>query len=207
MVADIIYGHSVDLRRVRDIRELAGPCPRCGGTDRFAINVQKNVWNCRGCGKGGDAIGLEQFLTGHDFRSAVATLAGGTNGSSAEYQTRPSKSDKDVEAEAHAKQQSAKARHLHGLSRPAAYSVIASYLKTRGITTVTPAIRSLTKLSDFVSMLVAYGELGEPVTAVHMTLLKADGTGKADITPNKITIGSPAGRPLIIAPFSFRYAA
>lgn len=39
--------------------EHQGPCPRCGGTDRFAVNRKKGVWNCRGCGAGGrDGIGL-----------------------------------------------------------------------------------------------------------------------------------------------------
>lgn len=197
-VTDIIYAHGVDLRR-QGFHEFAGPCPHCGGDDRFAINSQKNVWNCRGCGKGGDAIALEQFISGCDFRAAVAALAGGTNGSSAEYRPRPPQSDIDIEAEEHARRQREKARHLHSLSRPATYSVVASYLKTRGVTIVPPAIRALTKLSDAVSMLVAYGELGEPVTAIHLTRLKADGTGKADIRPNKITIGAPAGRPLIVA--------
>lgn len=39
--------------------EYQGPCPRCGGKDRFAVNRKKSVWNCRGCGAGGrDGIGL-----------------------------------------------------------------------------------------------------------------------------------------------------
>ena len=36
-----------------------GPCPRCGGTDRFSINTHKKLWNCRGCNVGGDIIELE----------------------------------------------------------------------------------------------------------------------------------------------------
>jgi hypothetical protein len=32
-------------------QERVGPCPKCGGTDRFAINAAKQAWNCRGCGK------------------------------------------------------------------------------------------------------------------------------------------------------------
>src|SRR6516162_4996575 len=34
--------------------ERCGPCPKCGGTDRFAINTNKQIWNCRGCQRGGD---------------------------------------------------------------------------------------------------------------------------------------------------------
>jgi hypothetical protein len=46
------------------------------------------------------------------------------------------------------------------------------------------------------------GVLGKPqnVTAVHITLLKADGSGKANMKPNKISIGSPGGLPIVLAP-------
>jgi phage/plasmid primase-like uncharacterized protein len=56
--------------------ERAGPCPKCGGDDRFSINVKKGVWNCRGCGVGGDVIDLVQWLDGVDFIPAATTLAG-----------------------------------------------------------------------------------------------------------------------------------
>src|SRR5262249_7229255 len=57
-------------------RELVGPCLVCGGTDRFAVNIGKQVWNCRGCAKGGDVIDLVQHLDGTTFRKAVKTLSG-----------------------------------------------------------------------------------------------------------------------------------
>jgi phage/plasmid primase-like uncharacterized protein len=56
--------------------ERVGPCPRCGGRDRFSINVKKQIWNCRGCTAGGDIIALVQHLDNCDFRTAVQTLAG-----------------------------------------------------------------------------------------------------------------------------------
>jgi Toprim domain-containing protein/CHC2-type zinc finger protein len=56
--------------------ERVGPCPVCGGKDRFAINITKQIWNCRGCAKGGDVVDLVQHLDGVDFKSAVATLGG-----------------------------------------------------------------------------------------------------------------------------------
>jgi phage/plasmid primase-like uncharacterized protein len=60
----------------RQGRELVGPCPVCGGDDRFAINIKKQVWNCRGCDKGGDGIALVQHIDGCDFLGAVETLTG-----------------------------------------------------------------------------------------------------------------------------------
>lgn len=64
----------IKLRRVG--LEHVGACPKCGGDDRFAINVKKQVFNCRGCGAGGDVIGLVQQLDSVDFTTACTTLAG-----------------------------------------------------------------------------------------------------------------------------------
>ena len=55
-------------------REYVGPCPVCGGKDRFSVNIKKHLWNCRGCGKGGDVIGLAQHAGGATFAEAVAAL-------------------------------------------------------------------------------------------------------------------------------------
>src|SRR5262249_27287680 len=54
------------------------------------------------------------------------------------------------------------------------------------------------------------GALGKPrgVTSVHLTLLKPDGSGKVDVAPHKLIIGSPTiksdndvlGLPIILAP-------
>jgi phage/plasmid primase-like uncharacterized protein len=56
--------------------ERCGPCPVCGGRDRFSINLKKRVWNCRGCTKGGDVLDLVQHLDGVDFGDAIKTLVG-----------------------------------------------------------------------------------------------------------------------------------
>src|SRR5262245_51948264 len=64
----------VKLKRVG--AEHVGPCPRCAGEDRFAINPAKGLWNCRGCGVGGDTIKLVEHLDGVDFIAACTTLAG-----------------------------------------------------------------------------------------------------------------------------------
>jgi phage/plasmid primase-like uncharacterized protein len=54
--------------------EDVGPCPRCGGDDRFSINTNKKCWHCRHCGVGGNVVALVQHLDGVDFRKAIATL-------------------------------------------------------------------------------------------------------------------------------------
>jgi hypothetical protein len=71
--------HEIERRRIKLKRvgaEYIGPCPLCGGTDRFSVNANKKVWNCRGCGIGGDVIDLVQHLDGGTFDQNIATLAG-----------------------------------------------------------------------------------------------------------------------------------
>ncbi|ATN32890.1 hypothetical protein ACO34A_03625 [Rhizobium sp. ACO-34A] len=48
--------------------EYQGPCPRCGGNDRFAVNRKKGVWVCRGADGGRDGIGLAAHLLHLDLR-------------------------------------------------------------------------------------------------------------------------------------------
>ena len=79
-------GFGVSLKRV-SASELAGACPRCGGRDRFAVNVQKRLWSCRGCGAGGDVISLVQHVRECDFREAVDFLT--ANGSMPVPQAQP----------------------------------------------------------------------------------------------------------------------
>ena len=50
--------------------EMVGPCPQCGGTDRFAVNPKQGVWNCRGALGGGDAISLVMHVMSCEFIEA-----------------------------------------------------------------------------------------------------------------------------------------
>lgn len=57
--------------------ERMGPCPLCGGKDRFSVNTQKNKWNCRGCNEGGsDVISLVMHMEGLKFKPALARITG-----------------------------------------------------------------------------------------------------------------------------------
>ena len=56
--------------------EHVGPCPKCGGEDRFAVNAKKRAFHCRGCDVGGDVIKLVEHLDACDFVAACTTLAG-----------------------------------------------------------------------------------------------------------------------------------
>ena len=56
--------------------DRCGPCPKCGGDDRFSINTAKQIFNCRGCGVGGDVIAFVEHIDGVDFEHACQTLTG-----------------------------------------------------------------------------------------------------------------------------------
>jgi hypothetical protein len=56
--------------------QLEGPCPVCGGVDRFVITPKRNVWFCRQCAKGGDVINLVKHVEGINFIDAVSMLTG-----------------------------------------------------------------------------------------------------------------------------------
>jgi putative DNA primase/helicase len=56
--------------------ELIGPCVRCGGVDRFAVSITKQIFNCRSCNAAGDVIAMVQHIDRVDFRTAVRTLGG-----------------------------------------------------------------------------------------------------------------------------------
>jgi DNA primase len=61
--------------KLRGTNERAGPCPRCGGDDRFSIRISDQIFNCRKCGaKGKGAIDLIMFLDNCDFKNACETL-------------------------------------------------------------------------------------------------------------------------------------
>lgn len=76
-ICDVAARYTQLRRWARD--EYAGPCPRCGGKDRFHVHALGGWWFCRQCHeKRGDAIELVQWLgLAPNFKSAVAFLKGG----------------------------------------------------------------------------------------------------------------------------------
>jgi hypothetical protein len=59
----------------RSGHELIGPCPVCGGYDRFSIRPIENIWNCRGF-SGGNVIALAMHLSGRRFVAVMRELIG-----------------------------------------------------------------------------------------------------------------------------------
>ena len=224
----MIAGHLIErARSVRVEDEIAkrgirlkgridqcGPCPVCGGRDRFAIHVKKQKWLCRHCDVGGgDAISLVQFIDGIGFVEAVGVLTG----EGARPQAHPSAAtNKELAPDQCEREQHCKAAWLWSQRKPITGSIAElSYLReSRGITCVLPATLGFLPARGKYppAMIAAFGLCDEPepglivpprnVEAVYLTKLKPDGSGKADVEPNKITIGSPSNLPIVIAPLN-----
>ena len=66
------------LKKVAGTRggEYAGPCPWCGGTDRFHVwpDADRPGYWCRQCGKHGDAIQYLRDRHGLSYRQACERL-------------------------------------------------------------------------------------------------------------------------------------
>lgn len=57
--------------------DRAGPCPSCGGTDRFSIHSAKDIFNCRRCGiNGHGVIDLVMATESVDFKRACEIITG-----------------------------------------------------------------------------------------------------------------------------------
>ena len=217
--AEAIYrARRVDIREVAEryvklkrgsAGEYVGPCAVCGGKDRFSVNTRKQVWNCRGCGKGGDVISLAQHLGGVTFGEAVVSLAGRGLVPPKNPLRKLNFGDDGKDAS----RQHEKARWLWAQRRPLAGSIAEPYLrKARGYGGPLPAtLGFLTAFKDHPPSLIAAfglpdepepGILAEPrdVRSVQLIALAADGSGKANVEITKRTIGAHKGLPIVVSP-------
>jgi hypothetical protein len=86
-VLEIAQHHGARLKRSG--KQFEGPCPVCGGVDRFWVVPSLNVGGCRGSEFAGDAIALEMHLSRRSFVDAVKALISEDAGTSARRHTTP----------------------------------------------------------------------------------------------------------------------
>ncbi|GJD65156.1 DUF7146 domain-containing protein [Methylobacterium frigidaeris] len=131
---------------LRGSNERVGPCPVCGGRDRFGINLRKGVFLCRGCGKGGDAIALVMLVEGCDFLAACEILTGQApprgEGSTLSVEERAAleaeraekRAAHDARSAAISEDERRKARGIYAQSEPAPGTPVETYLREiRGV--------------------------------------------------------------------------
>lgn len=131
-----------DLLEIRDLkragRELIGPCPSCGGDDRFSINTQKGVFQCRRCEGKGDAIEMVRWLRGMTLPQALEWMVGPAVEISAEERAARAKTDaenrarKEAVAERERKKAVQLALALWREGQPPEGTAVRDYLARRG---------------------------------------------------------------------------
>jgi len=79
-ILDLVRRHGIELRKASGHQggEYHGPCPGCGGEDRFHVwpeqnNGEGSYW-CRQCGRGGDGIQFLRDFDGMTFHQACEFL-------------------------------------------------------------------------------------------------------------------------------------
>jgi hypothetical protein len=184
-------------------------CPHCGPARRSPANRRRKVmrvwrldlgfatYHCARCGESG--------YTGDPtaVRPDAATLE----------RARVEAAERETAAKA---KRLSKAKWLWRRRKPIARTIAERYLrKVRGIPCRLPSTLGYlppAKPEHLPALIAAYGmpterepgllSIGEvAVRAVQLVLLKEDGT-KADIEPNKITVGLPSGLPIVLAPMN-----
>jgi len=191
--------------------ERIGPCPLCGGTDRFGINVNSRSYLCRKCGiKGGDVVQLVRDVQGCGFRDALAFLCGEPVAGidPADLQRRRDRAAAEARkqsdyAERQRQRHIADARRIWAEGKPAQGSAVHAYFAARGILPAVlpdlpaclrfhPALPYMVKegrdwreVYRGPAMLAAVLPPSGPLTAVHRTWINPElPKGKAQIWHN-----------------------
>jgi len=156
-----------------------GPCPICGGDDRFRWDNQNDSggYICSQCG-GGDGFDLVIKVTGRSFREVADEIAKLMDVSNTYQRKEP-----DEEAR---KQRDAMRRGWERSWQPKDGSPVGMYLNDRvGCLWASNAIREgMSIRHNPVMVCKVVDHTGERAVNLHLTFLTEDGK-KADITPAK----------------------
>lgn len=218
-IGRVLSARGIKLRG--NAKEACGPCPKCGGKDRFSVNHTKQVWNCRGCDLGGDVIGLVEMLDACDFIAACENLTGlpCPTGKDAKPVDPQRQAELEQQRERYNKEQQQREyldrvdvkrkgelagwlwERREEITETCAVGV---YLRKRGYTAVFPSTLGYLPPNDRQppAMIAAFclPDQGAPVRAVHITRLLPDGTDRERSDKGKIIIGKPKGMPIVLAP-------
>lgn len=193
-------------------REWVGPCPECGGEDRFSINPDKGVYLCRRCEAKGDVIALVRWLRRMTLAQALDWLCGplDTGLSEAERQERKARFEKaeaarQADAERYRRQAIKAARAVWRASGLAEDTAVRAYLERRGITReVLPVMPACLRFHPALGYMVegARGKGRREVwrgPAMVAAIQRADGQGSA-VHRTWLDLDRPKGKAEIVDP-------
>jgi hypothetical protein len=140
-ISDIAARLGLHAALKRASHEWVGPCPACGGRDRFQLNESKGVFLCRHCTPdGGDGIALVRLVLACSLTDALAWLVG-----DAVVQITPEEQDRRDREAAEKKRRSeqiaarerakslAVAEKLWSEGKPAKGTAVQDYMALRGL--------------------------------------------------------------------------
>ncbi|BEV43942.1 DUF7146 domain-containing protein [Afipia carboxidovorans] len=197
-------------------REWIGPCPACGGRDRFSVNQQRHKWNCRGLRGGRGAISMVQHIAGLSFLEVCEELTGEPNpsGRRAKPLSEAEKAERNrqrLAAQARQRAREAQEAAYQENTREAAQAIWnastslhdtlgAQYLNSRGIPTPEtwpdclrfhPALPYPGKSGRYPALICRVDDVYGQLTAIWRIYLRADAR-KLDVDSPKLGLG-PAG--------------
>ncbi len=203
-------GHRIDARQLIDVEcrgrwfdllqslgglsriQLSGkhgPCPVCGGRDRFRWVQSEERWVCNHCTGGSlqDGVHFLQTLRGWDFKEVVAELQQAVGSARRHFATSKTTSQS---------QQQFIDRIWHGSEPIGDSTPVALYLRSRGIEAPRwpPSLRYHPKLkagkngASFPAMIARIDRPDGSIGILHRTFLTVDGQ-KANIESPRMMFG------------------
>lgn len=171
------------------LHNRAGPCPMCGGKDRFRFDNKEGqgTYFCNACGAG-SGMELAVKFTGGEFREVAARIDG-ILGNIKPDAIRPAMTDADARRAV---------LELAAMCRPIVKGdPVDLYLTGRGLGEI--AYPDALRFADAVrdgeggirpAMVASVRDAAGKAVTLHRTFLRGDGTGKADMAaPRKLMPG------------------
>ena len=187
--------------------EYAGPCPVCGGTDRFHVGRGRGGAarvGCRGCIDGQpEAVRREAF--GRVLRAAFPERSRSGAGDGPSSTAQPSRRAPERDSGAAPRSDDAErrkaARRIWDAAKPLAGTLAETYLHARGVGYVAsvPALRFSPALSypqtpePFPCLVARVQDAHGDFLGVQRTYLAADGAGKANVEEPRLSLGPVGG--------------
>ncbi|WP_068318939.1 DUF7146 domain-containing protein [Polycladidibacter hongkongensis] len=194
-------------------QEHVGPCPACGGTDRFSVNPVKGKWNCRGAGGGNSPINLVMHCQSVDFKAACEILTGekppsgeGTWDEAAQERAQERKRAAEKKALRAAEEQAQKeantteyAAKLWGEAQPITGTPAERYLRGRGLPQLLwpeslryhPALR-YPQLGKLPALICRVDDSFGDLTGIWRIFITQEGQ-KAEVPSAKLGLGPVSG--------------
>ncbi len=182
-----------------------GPCPICGGNDRFRFDDKdrRGTYICGQCGAG-DGMKLAIEYTGKSFADVARLIDDMVGNVKADAPPRPAMTDDQ--------RRDALKRTYLDTQEVQPGDLVHKYLATRGVDDLiyAPSIRFAPKLRDGEggirpAMVAMVGVPGQgKFVSMHRTFLKPDGSGKAEMAaPRKMMPGDlPEGACVMLSDYT-----